>query len=443
MKKVKFTLGLALAMLLVSANFVNAAKEVGYRNDKEAIEKEKTNIGYSFTVISNPQYVSVKSKLTDHSHLNKTQAIWYDWYEFFPRFVDLDVSDGITKKDYSKLICGSAEYYGTKGSSGKTLSYESGTPLFAGSKVNGIHSLYTTSADLYNDIEVKLNYKEGVEVVPVIKRTIVLGEWYYANHDDDKDVHGNEGKGNRMDPTDVVIVDYLRADTVTYRTDHDRGTGIATYVFCQEIRTLFNRFPIFSVSYELSIHDEIGNLGEEAYEPPMMAIPSNMRGLKFEVGGGITTDIPMNIIGNTLYVTSKKNYKFKVFSSKEIDVTSNRSNDPYDGIVVEKDKTQANAYEVTVKGVQSDFTVKIVQKSDSQSGTGEEGTTGNDGAATDAVWGANGTLYVNAATPGAISVYSVTGQLYKKEVVSGSYSLSMPKGLYIIQLNGKAYKVVL
>jgi len=447
MKKVKFTLGLALAMLFVSANFVNAGKEVGYKSDHGSA----TSIGYSLSVQPNPQLFSIENSLRDYSYKNKGQAVNYETFVMSTfAYADATTTGGdVAKKGYSNLLFGSKDYYKQAGIiNGGVLSYErrgdaTADPTTMNPKLNGVWSVEENSYNLYNDIIIEMDFKEGLEIVPVIKRTIVLGEWYYANHDDDKDVHGHKGKGNRIDPTDVVVVDYLRHDSLTFRPIHDRGTDIAKFVYSQNVVELFNRFPVFSISYEVSFHDEIGTPGQEAHDPPVMVLPENMRGLKFEFGAGITSDIPMNILGNTLYVTSGKKYDFTVFSSKEIDVTSNRSNDPYDGIVVEKHKELANAYLVTVKGVNKDFTVKVVQKSGSQSDLGDEETTGNDGAATDAVWGANGTLYVNAATPGTIAVYSVTGQLYKKEVISGSYSLSMPKGLYIVQLNGKAYKVVL
>ena len=164
-------------------------------------------------------------------------------------------------------------------------------------------------------------------------------------------------------------------------------------------------------------------------------------GLTFDMGDGITTTLPLNSDGNTIYVPSDKNYTFTVFSDKEIDVTTNRSSNPTDGIKIEKDKTQNNAYLVTIQGVQSSFSVKVVQKIDLR-GAGD-GTTKNDGVSTVAVWGSKGTLYINAATPGTISIYNITGQLYKTESVSGNCTLSIPKGLYFVQFNGKTYKVVL
>ena len=440
MKRVKFTLGLALALIMISANFVNAAKEL-YRSN----EGSSTSIGYSFTVLANPHYVSVESWLRDHSWDNDALAVFpgSTMEIYLHPFVILPISGiDINKENFSALIFGKEYYYGTPSLSTTFISY--GRQGFVGTAtLGGVYSLYDHNYNLYNDIIIELSFTEGIEVMPVVKRTIVVGEWYYANDDNDVDVQGDKGKGNRMDPTNVEIVDYLLADSVTFRPIHDRGDGVARYVFQQDIQEMFSKYPIFSVSYEVSVHDEIGTLGQEAYEPPMMIEPENMRGLTFDIGAGITTNIPINTIGNTLFVPSNKHYIFTVFSDKEIDATSNRSNDPYDGISVAKDKTQANAYLVTVKRVQSNFSVKVVQKSGSQSGTGEAGTTGNDGAATDAVWGANSTLYVNAATPGLISIYGSTGMLYKTEFISGSYTLPMPKGAYIVQFNGKSFKVVL
>ena len=451
MKKVKFTLGLALAMLLISANFVNAGKEIGYRTDQE--KSTKTSIGYIFNVAPNSQIVSIESVLRDHSY-NSSRSINGNFW--LPQIVALDSSTvfynhgsstprKIKKDSFSYLAFGSEQYYGYSSQKGR-ISYETGSTSAAYRITNGadgVNSIFDKNYDLSNDIIIELSFKDGIEIMPSVKRTIIWGEWYYATDDKDKDVHGIEGKGNRIDPTDVETVSYLLADSVTFRPIHDRGDGDARYVYCQNVQEVFYGKPVFAVIYEISIHDEIGTLGQEANEPPMMAEPQNMRGLTFDIGSGITTNIPMNTIGNTLYVPSNLNYTFTVFSDKEIDATCTRSADPYDGISVKKDLTQANAYIVTVKRVQTNFTVKVVQKSDSQSGTGEDGTTGNDGTPTDAVWGSNGTLNVTAATPGTLSIYSLSGQLYRTEAISGSYTLSMPKGSYIVQFNGKAYKVVL
>ena len=445
MKKVKFTLGLALAMLLISASFVNAAKVPGFNTDASA--NSRTSIGYLFFVAPSPHVITVESVFRDYAY-NTSRAVPGGGGTFYlPYLVYIDsmtpftyygssVPRMIKKDSYRELVFGTEEYYGFPGALGH-FSY--GTD---GTYGIGINQVFDRNLSISNDIIIELEYKEGVEIMPCIKRTIVLGEWYYENDDNGKDVHGHTGKGNRIDPTDVVVIDYLLADSVTFRPHHDRKTDTARYVFKQELQEVFGKYPIFSISYEITINDEIGTLGYETYEPPMMAEPQNMRGLTFDIGAGITTNIPMNTFGNILYVPSNLHYTFTVFSDKEIDATTNRSNDPYDGISVEKDKTQANAYIVTVKRVQSNFNVKIVQKSDSQSEEGE-GTTSNAGTPTDAVWGSNGTIYVNAGTPGTISIYSVTGQLYTKEAISGSYTLSMPKGLYIVQFNGKAYKVVL
>jgi len=465
MKKVKFTLGLVLAMLLISANFVNAAKEIGFRTEEE--KSTRTSIGYLFNISPNPQIISIESVLRDYSSTSG-RAIWTSpttppTYNFnLYRIVSVDSGlisfpNATTLKDirkdyYSYLAFGSEEYYGYS-HGGKNIRYDgvSGTGAYATStltpsptsKANGVWSIFDNNYDLSNDIIVELSYTEGIEIMPVIKRTIVLGEWYYATADGDKDKHGNTGKGNRLDPTDVVVYDYLLADSVTFRPFHDRKDGVARYVFKQNVQEMFGSFPVFSITYDISIHDEIGTIEQEAYEPPMMAEPQNMRGLTFDIGSGIKTNIPMNTTGNILYVPSNLNCVFTVYSDKEIDATCTRSDNPYDGISVKKDLTQANAYIVTVKRVQSNFNVKVVQKSDSQSGTGEEGTTGNNGTPTDAVWGSKGILNVTAATPGTISIYNVTGQLYRTEAISGSYTLTMPKGLYIVQFNGKAYKVVL
>jgi hypothetical protein len=55
---------------------------------------------------------------------------------------------------------------------------------------------------------------------------------------------------------------------------------------------------------------------------------------------------------------------------------------------------------------------------------------------------AGGKLYVETPQPGLLSVYSVAGAIHaRKTLVGGSSAIPLPKGIYIVHLNGKIYKV--
>jgi hypothetical protein len=56
----------------------------------------------------------------------------------------------------------------------------------------------------------------------------------------------------------------------------------------------------------------------------------------------------------------------------------------------------------------------------------------------------NGNVVVlQTEQPLKASVYSITGALVKQQTVSGTAQVTLPKGIYIVQLGNKAYKVVI
>ena len=438
MKKVKFTLGLTLVMLLLGATVANAGK-LPYRNEPAALHR--TSIGYSVSIVANPHYVNIENWFRDYTWENPDFSLNNDFYTHEVLRWDTTRIASFSPPLDARVKSGLVPVNSTNYTAASRYSYEGLAPTNPSSSnyYTGIFGIEKKGADLHNDFIVELSYKDGNEIIPVVKRTLVVGEWYFDDANNNNVT--NSGEYNKIQATDVVRTDYLRIDSATFRPHHDRKSGVARFVFSEDILELARQVPIFSVSYEISIHDEIGTIGSEAYEPPVMSEPENMRGVKFDIGAGITTDIPINTIGNTLFVPSFKHLTFKVYSSKEIEVTTNRSSNPADGVVVEKIPGE-NAYNVTIKRIQSNFTVSVIQKEGTKSGTGEDDSTGNGAPTGDAIWAAGGTLYVNAAAPGQIKIYSITGQLYRTEYVSGSFTLPIPKGVYIIQLNGKAYKVI-
>ena len=435
MKKVKFTLGLMLAILFLGSSVADA--QLAYRRDL-AETKTQAAVGYSISVKSNPHFNLIESKWRDYSWENSYMSVVKPDGVFelgiITGWPGLGITEDIRKEDYSKAI-----FNNNVGTAGNHLRYETTGAV-------SIFKIEKEGWDFHNDIIIELNYKNGNELIPVVKRTIVYGKWGWRDGNNNGQYNPDRAdEYNTIYTTNVGYDDYLQADSVTFRPDLDRNSGVARYVFSQDILELAKKYPIYSISYEISVHDEIGNIGHEAYEPPMMGEPEHTRGLTFEVGSGLTTSIPMKPnFDNILYVPSYKNYVFTVFSTEEIEVITNRKDGVYsnDGVKVEKDKEQAGAYKVTIQKVQSNFNVKVALKSDLQSTGGENGQTGNAGPTGDAVWASAGTLYVNAATPGLINIYSVTGQLIRTEAISGSYTLSLPKGLYLVQLNGKTYKVI-
>jgi hypothetical protein len=274
----------------------------------------------------------------------------------------------------------------------------------------------------YHQIDVVLSYKNGHDLMPVIKRTVSI-----------------DGG--------VTVVSYLAADDAIFRPGMDeRSSGSATYTYIDDVMSLLDKYQpyIKEISYEVTINTEVSTPGVGSYQPPVYTDITVMRALTLEAEDGITTN-PSALNSGTkgiIYVPSQKDFVFTAFSSEKIEVTTTRGNDEA-GVRI-KDNGNGS-YEVTIRGVQYNFGIFIKKLLDTESNTGggNEGETANTVLTADAVWSSGGVLYVNAAKAGSLSIYNITGQLYKVATVSGSYTLSMPKGVYIVQLNGKAYKVVL
>ena len=412
MKKMKFTTGLILSVILLLVSNVVNAEKVLYDNSLPYSAHEH-DIAISIKVNVNPIYVydfnllAIGYRIKGNTGSIFTSVPGPIDYQFF----DSSLDDWIynTSRSYSDLF-----------------------------KADFI-SIYH-----YNSIDFDLvfNYKDGKDLVPIIKRTVVLGEWYCEI---DKD--GN--KTNKIDKTDIELLHYFTpssTELIEDKYDFDRKTGEARYVYDENLNALAEKYPIFSISYEISLVDEFDKFDPSIpYGPPTMIEPEIMRSLTFDIeGSGITTNIPINLKGNALLVPSFKDYLFTVTSPENITITTNRYGTySTDGVQVKKQAGSANKYDVIIKKVQSNFNVKIISDSEIQSSAGEDGTTGNIGPDGNAVWSSGGILNVKTATPGQLSIFTINGQLYKTVDISGNYSLPMPKGMYIVKFNGIVYKVAI
>lgn len=399
MKKVKFTLGLALSLLFVGANVTNA--QDGFNTTLQT----DVQIEQSFSVKANPNYESV----TSTAYYKDGGTTLYDPTIFAPLTADLH--EGIIPVDF--------------------LVYDYSNIFWEQSN--------SYSFSLTQEFEIKFKYKDGKDLRPVVKAIITIGKWETQYYDWDKD---KVNPFNGMSSTGIVINDYLVPVSDEFTPSFDRKSETATYTYSLDIMELITKYPVYSINFEISLNDEIGVVGSDPDGPQLGSLPENMRKVTVETGAGIKTSIHTDG-NNVFYVPSYKNYTFTVESDEAISVTCDRNVVLDYGIVVEKDETKANTYNVTIKQIRTNCTITIVQVTETTGGTGEDGQTGNETLDSDLVWGANGTLYVNSTGAATLSIYNVTGQLCKQTTVSGSATFPLAKGLYIVQLNGKAYKVVL
>jgi|GEM_PF-5544816 len=401
MKKVKFTLGLALSMLFAGASVSNAAGEFrpdlkGFHNNAYITTKLNINSSvYDYIKSSDIEQGFFYYKEGNNVYDGNVNAQKYD-----------NVSTNWTYDHLFKVEKGDAGHY--------------------------------DATKVYNRIRIPLSYFNGNEVKPVVKRVVTLGYWAAERNPNES---SSNPLRNSLKKSDIVLPDfYLMADSADVRPYMDRETGVAVYVFNDDILELINKHVIYSIHYEVSVRDEVASGGRDGEpQPPVYTDTKTLRGLKLNAQAGISTN--PSTLGSVLYVPSAKDYTFTVASAKPITVTSNHAQYSESNNRIKVANNYDGTYSVTIRTVQANLELNIEAV-----GTTSEhgnGTTAVEAVADDAVWAAGGVLYVKSANAGSVAIYSLTGQLYQQGPVSGSFSATLPKGIYIVQLNGKAYKVVL
>ena len=268
-----------------------------------------------------------------------------------------------------------------------------------------------SNTQAYNRFEVNMR---NTGSTPVIKRTIKIGQWQtlYYNTDSAR---------NELTPLPLTVTHYLKADSTF------RYSNYTNYLFKDQIIPLLTQYVICSIHYEIEF-------GSTYYAP----VTTN-HGITIEAEKGITTT--PNSLGGPIYVESNYDFIFRVYSDRDITVTTSRGRDA-DGVLIVNNHN--GTYGVTIRRITSNFVIYVKYANTTQSGTGENNQTGNTSMASDAVWAAGGMIHVRTANPaGTLAVYTMTGLLYKQLSVNDNYSLPLPKGHYIILLNGKSYKIVL
>jgi hypothetical protein len=59
------------------------------------------------------------------------------------------------------------------------------------------------------------------------------------------------------------------------------------------------------------------------------------------------------------------------------------------------------------------------------------------------IWSYGGILYVETSRAGVLTAYTLTGELRLQQTVSSSAKFTLPRGMYIAKMHGKAYKVMI
>ena len=152
-----------------------------------------------------------------------------------------------------------------------------------------------------------------------------------------------------------------------------------------------------------------------------------------EVTGVIT-----NPIVGEYYVKGHQNYSFTAwFTGEPLKV---KATGYYSGTVLDLDlnaKIRDNGvYEYTIYQVVEPWTVEIGPALS---------TVGIDGINNQRVWSYKNTLYINAEREDIVSIYNITGVLYKKvEIGEGLQTFTLERGAYIVTLkDGTVYKIII
>ncbi|MDR1097215.1 MAG: T9SS type A sorting domain-containing protein [Tannerella sp.] len=412
MKKVKFTLGLVLSILFVGANVVSA--ELKPEDSSKPYENGSKNA----------IYVTLDVKASQ------------SFYNLAPKF-NSGSNDAITikeiKESYNPAIPNDTSTYIPYGKDVRSEDISGYKIQTYGSYDNFISIMKgyrTANCNFFHTFAIKLSFDHGKEIIPFLKRKVFtsVGEWKY-----DTEKEENVWIGN------ITIEELLLPYEITDKTQFTEGSGVATYTYKSEILPLDSKYRIHSIVYELWTNDQIGNEPGDG-----SAYPIVNHAITFKTEEGIS----INPAKDVHYVLAHQDYTFEVYGEegKDLDVTTeNRYYAVGKGIKIDPDPINEGKWKVTISKVSANLELIIGYISDTKGGElGDYGDeNGNATVEKDAVWAAGGALYVKTGTPGTLSIYNITGQLYKQEAISGNYTLSMPKGIYILQLNGKAYKVIL
>jgi len=427
MKKMKFTLGLVLSMLILGAS-------VGYAQSSNSMWPHNGSITVTAKAAACDFYAQTASKAVIYPTIKRV-VVYPDNSPYKGKGYE-PVGTTYTLSDPKNATTCQSIQYGSNAYNVQNMTFNETTRLFepATTTTSGnIKFWEQTGASVYNRIEINLAYFYGNELQPIVKRVMTFGRWV-------RQASGSDERNNLEKLDSPILPDqYIIADSAWIRPHMDLQTGIATYIYEDQIFPLLyeQHYVLFQIDYIITINDEFDSPRSNVdYQKPAGTDVTLLRGVEIVAEDGITTD--PNWRSGVHYVPTLKDFVFTAQGACEIDVTTtpNRDRDFLDGGITKK-LIGEDTWEITIKKVQRNLVVNI-----SSASTNSGDATGNKLIASDAVWAANGMLTVKAAKPGTLSIYSVTGQLFKQVTVSGTSSWALPKGLYVVQLNGKAYKVV-
>ncbi|MDR2145077.1 MAG: hypothetical protein LBE91_01275 [Tannerella sp.] len=307
----------------------------------------------------------------------------------------------------------------------ETTPFDVAYTYHATEKATGIESTYTipnlnlvyytpksyfNTHDRVDEIEVSFDFENGKELMPYVKRILQVNN-----------------------SSTIHLGGMQVADIIVDKGEFTDGDGKAVYTYLTDMGELLLKYPnLTAVHYEIWLNGEMAN--PENPNGEGNGYPGILRPYTLLLADGLTTDI-----ATQGYTPSSRKMTFQVEGTpgKTLAVTVTPAL-PNGLKATGKETAEAGVYDVVIPIVNAAIEINVAYDT-----SAESGEVGNADIASDAVWGAGGVLHVNAAVPGMLSVYSIAGLLVKREIVSGVRTFALPKGIYIVKLNGLTIKVLL
>ena len=174
-----------------------------------------------------------------------------------------------------------------------------------------------------------------------------------------------------------------------------------------------------------------GEIGKVYLCVSTMAMPQVQRRITIEETAGVITK---PVMGLDHYVTSSQYFRFYIwFNGDPMVVTATGFYSHQVKELTGKLMTDGS-YMYTITNVVEPWDVKI-----------GPGFVANDGVSGSKIWAYKNTLYINTNREDIVSIYNVTGVMYKKlDIPEGYSSMTLNSGAYVVTLkDGTVYKVII
>ncbi|MDR3269389.1 MAG: InlB B-repeat-containing protein [Tannerella sp.] len=227
----------------------------------------------------------------------------------------------------------------------------------------------------------------------------------------------------KLTPEDIYTGD--DADIITFYTDPGCTQPVrAVDLYQGETVTVYIAVKVGNMTFYYAI--DVTRLSEFT--------PLIRRNVTLPLIDGVVTDPPAGlhqVISGRDFVFTLTSTGVGLYSNTSPLVRTGRDNLSDDVLITPT--TAAGTYTVRIRAVRSDITLSI------------DLMTANTDVATAKVRSYGHTLYISATGDGTARIYGLTGQLIKAlpHTASETAQTTLPRGVYIVVVNGRTYKVII